>query len=358
MAENLKNTGSRPKAQTSKSWTLLLVGELGNIASFRLSKTSLVCLATAFVVACTFSVFATVTHFSLQVKNKSLQDKLNDVTTQLLAANKANETSQVRLMLLEGKATSEGADKRQNKAQQGQQAKPQKTARPDKRLVAKKSPLAPKAKPKKAEPKKLASAAQKDQPAVEKQPRSAFVTAEAARPPAYPQKAAQTEAQAIPSKADETTETPVSSSDGTASGQASEADDPDTVAIVSEGKLLVEKLEIWEKAEERSLRFQFSLKNVGETGEKVKGYTFVVLKAEDGSHELSRGSPWTPLKDGLPTIYKRGQFFSIARFKYVRGTVPQIQDVGRFKTATIYVFTESGDLLIEKIFQVNEILRS
>ena len=64
------------------------------------------------------------------------------------------------------------------------------------------------------------------------------------------------------------------------------------------------------------------------------------------------------MQDGQPTIYKRGQYFSIARFKYVRGTVPQIQDVERFKTATVYVYAESGDLLAEKVFDIDEILKS
>ena len=135
-------------------------------------------------------------------------------------------------------------------------------------------------------------------------------------------------------------------------------DEDDTVTTASAEDLLVERLEIWKQTDEQSIRFQFSLKNAGDTGKKIRGYTFIVLKPEKGSQEPSRGSPWTPLKDGLPTIFKRGQFFSIARFKYVRGTVPQIQDVQRFETATIYVYTESGDLLIEKVFDINDILRS
>jgi len=342
--------GRRSKAGTSKSWTLLLVGELGNIVSFRLSRTSLICYLSAFGVVFTFAVIASITYFSLRLENKTLQDNLNVVTSELLAANNAREVSQVRLMLLEGKG------------------RPEKKVEPEKQtLVANKSPSEPKTQPaKKADTEKnLASSEKKDQPAVEKQTRSAFVSAEAAKPPAVtsaktdqsPSVDGKTDEKPYP-EPDEST-APVETEEAVEDSEDQDAEDgDDVVALATAEDLLVERLEIWKQEGHKAIKFQFSLKNVGAAGKKIKGYTFVVLKPEEGSQELSRGSPWTPLKDGKPTIYKRGQFFSIARFKYVRGTVPQIQDVARFKTATIFVFTESGDLLTEKVFDVNDILRS
>jgi hypothetical protein len=132
----------------------------------------------------------------------------------------------------------------------------------------------------------------------------------------------------------------------------------DAVASIATEPLEVDKLQIWKTAGQRSIKFQFSLKNVSATGEKIKGYTFVVLKPVEGSTEPARGSPWTPLENGKPAIFKRGQYFSIARFKYVRGSMPQIQDVNRFETATIFVYTELGELLLEKVFYVDDILKS
>jgi hypothetical protein len=127
---------------------------------------------------------------------------------------------------------------------------------------------------------------------------------------------------------------------------------------VSSKSILVENLQVWPKAEDYSVRFQFDLKNMDPEGRKINGYAFVVFEPEEGSQEPLRASPWTPLKEGRPTIYKRGQYFSIARFKLVRGRVPQIQDVGRFKTATVYVYSETGSLLLEKVYEVDDIVRS
>jgi hypothetical protein len=38
--------------------------------------------------------------------------------------------------------------------------------------------------------------------------------------------------------------------------------------------------------------------------------------------------------------------------------MPQIQDVGRFKTATVYVYSETGSLLLEKVYEVKDIVGS
>ena len=68
VAQDLKGKGIIPKPETSKSWTLLLVGELGNIVQFRLSKTSLVCYLGAFGVLCAFALIASFTYFSIRLE--------------------------------------------------------------------------------------------------------------------------------------------------------------------------------------------------------------------------------------------------------------------------------------------------
>jgi hypothetical protein len=333
MAKDLKRPNRRPKPETSKSWTFLLVGELGNIVSVRLSKTSLLCFVTLFVAVFSFSVIASVTYLGIRSQNKTLRDNLNAVTSELLSANKAMEGAQVRLMLLEGKGKPKSPQK---KTQTKQKAEPGKKARPETKLIV----------------------AQKQQPEpttkAKKKPPSRFVTAEAGKPPA----ATNVEEEASKPESEKPEEKPDSSSRTMVVSVAGQYDADDSVETVSEEALEVENLEIWKQAGQHSVRFQFSLKNVNATGKKMKGYTFVVLKPGEGSSEPPRGSPWTPLQDGQPSIFKRGQFFSIARFKYVRGKIPEIQDVERFKTATIFVYTESGNLLIEKVFDVADILRS
>jgi hypothetical protein len=127
---------------------------------------------------------------------------------------------------------------------------------------------------------------------------------------------------------------------------------------VSPGRILVKDLEIWREPGAKAFRFQFSLKNVDrESDSRIAGYTFVVLKPEEGSREPVRAFPWSPLKDGKPAIFKRGQYFSIARFKFVRGTLTDVSTIDRFKTANVCVFSDTGGLLMEKIFEVDKILR-
>lgn len=327
VAQDLKKSGRKHKPESSKSWTLLLVGELGNIISLRLSKISLVCVLFLFSLVCTFAIISSFTYFRLQMENKGLRDNLNDATAELLAANKAAEAYQVRLMLLEGKG------------------KPGNNTASEKPLLAAQ--------------KNLASGNKNDAPATEKKPRSAFVTAEAAKPKA----AVPEQTERSPSRQDSTKDIPDTGSDRETlpdkDGDDEDRNDEDAaVAPVPAEDLLVDNLEIWKQEEGLAVKFQFILKNAGASESKIQGYTFLVLKPEEGSSEVPRGSPWTPLKDGQPTIYKKGQYFSIARFKYVRGTVPQIQDVERFQTATIYVYTESGDLLVEKVFDIDDVLRA
>jgi hypothetical protein len=126
----------------------------------------------------------------------------------------------------------------------------------------------------------------------------------------------------------------------------------------SKDNISVGDLELRQQPAESSVRFQFSLKNADAEGRKASGYTFVVLKPKADSPEPARGSPWTPLKDGVPTVFKRGQYFSISRFKFVRGVIPQIQDLNRFDTATVYVYTEEGEVALAAVFNIESVKKS
>jgi len=126
---------------------------------------------------------------------------------------------------------------------------------------------------------------------------------------------------------------------------------------VSPAGIIVKNLEIWQEPDDNAFKFQFALKNVDRESGRIAGHTFVVLKPEEGSREPVRAFPWSPMKDGKPAIFKRGQFFSIARFKFVRGTLTDVNTINRFKIATVYVYSDTGGLLVEKIFEVDKILR-
>ncbi|MDY6974509.1 MAG: hypothetical protein SV775_19685 [Thermodesulfobacteriota bacterium] len=122
--------------------------------------------------------------------------------------------------------------------------------------------------------------------------------------------------------------------------------------------IAIEQLEIWKDIKSGSVKFQFMLKNIDLQGTKIRGYTFVVLTPLKVSEGPITVSPRTALKDGRPTNYRNGQFFSIARIKSVRGFFPGIETTERFKAATIFVFSDTGSLLFEKQYELAGILRS
>jgi outer membrane biosynthesis protein TonB len=298
-------------------------------------------LITCVAVVLAFVVFATVSYYAVRIENKALKKDLDAIRADLMTADKAKERALVRLMVLEGKAKPQKKEKRdQKKDKPASREKPSLLA-----SQAKQPPVPPRADtggaPSQVKPRK-----KENKPPLDEKP--ATQKSQVATPPQPPASAtADTQGAAA-----EETKT-LAKAPPAPSGESYEA----TEAVSSES-LLVENFQVWPKAEDYSVRFQFDLTNTAPMGRKVNGYAFVVFKPEKGSQEPFRASPWTPLEDGKPTIYKRGQYFSITRFKLVRGRVPQIQDVGRFKTATVYVYSETGSLLLEKVHEVEDIVRS
>lgn len=325
----------RKNPETSKSWTILVVGAWGNIASFQVSKVVVTGLLAGLGVACVLAVFAIVSYRGVHSANRALRAEMARVKAELLASNEAKDGAEVRLMVLQAKDNP--TDKAQKKTSD---ATTDKGAKSKEQAPALEKASLPEMLP--------APQPGKESPRREARP---FTVSRAATLPA------EQPTDAAPSGAN--VEDPVEQNGPTdESNQDTETDGSSSGDPVSRDSLTVEQLEIWQAAGDNSAKFQFSLKNTDAQGRKATGYTFVVLKPDEASQDPARGSPWTPLTDGKPTTFKRGQFFSIARFKYVRGSISHIHDPTRFKTATVYVYTEEGDLWIEKAFDIDAVLRS
>jgi hypothetical protein len=267
-------------------------------------------------------VFATISYYRIRSENITLRNDFDGVKADLVMTNKAKEGALVRLMLLEPKTKPDKKLKQRNKK---------------KKLASVSADI--KDPPRKAKPDK-----KRDASVSEKKPQR--VISEAAKPPA----AASEDTQDAVAKA-------VKPEKETSIDEATDITD-EPVGTASFDSISVEGPEIWPTAEGTAVKFKFSLRNIDPEGNKIRGHTFVVLEPEEGSNEPPRVSPWAPLQDGKPTIFKRGQYFGISRFKYVGGTFPDIQDVRRFKTATIYVYSESGKLLVQEVYELDRILRS
>jgi len=324
-----------------RSWTLLLIGELGRMVSLRLTIPLVAALAAGVAVVLAFVVFSTVSYFAVRTENTALKRDLGAVRADLVAADKAKERALVRLMVLEEDAKPHKKDKQDHK-----QDKPASHEKPTILVSQARRAPAPPSADTRSDPSQKEPREKESTPSPDKKP--ALQKPQAAQPPPSPASASAD----TPGAAVEET-TMVAKAPPVHAGESKEATD-----TISSESLLVEKLQVWPEAGKHAVKFQFDLKNTDPVGRKITGYAFVVFKPEEGSQEPLRASPWTPLKDGRPTIYKRGQFFSIARFKLVRGRVPQIQDLKRFKTATVYVYSEAGSLVLEKVYAVEDILGS
>ena len=342
--ENLsRNVAQRAKVRNPgyprkvpRRWTLLLIGEVGNVFSFRLTKSLLLALPALLAAVLAVATYSVVSYNALRMENSQLRDDMDMLRVKLETAEKAREKASVRLMVLEdsarqrmikGNPTSDRntkeATSKVTKPKTAANEKPSKTPKPIAQKIAE---------PKAAQiPKPVAAKAANGEPS------------ETVKPPA-------TQTVSL--------ETAKTGEPASAAILPAEAEEDEILSPLSPARILVKDLEISRKSHGSPFKFQFALKNVDREGGRVAGYTFVVFKPAEGSGEPIRSFPWSPLKNGMPAIFKRGQYFAIAHFKFVRGTLTDVTTIHRFKTATVYVYSENGDLLVEKVFEVDNLSRS
>ncbi|MBW2317263.1 MAG: hypothetical protein JRF24_01000 [Deltaproteobacteria bacterium] len=339
MVQDRKPVKQHDNRGQSKSWTFLLVGEFGKIASFRVSKVLLLSLVVTLIVFLGYTILLTVQYDRLRGENDALRGSLHKTEDDLVSANKAKDKALVRLMLLakDGKPGSKPAKEKKKKPQIAKKPKlviSKKTETPAARKVDTSDTSSGKTGPAKEK---------KGEPQIAKKPK--LVISKKTETPA---------ARKVDTSDTSSGKTgPAKESTGTESSETNRLAE----SAVS-NTVLVQEFEIQTVNHGTSLRFKFKLENIDPQTKKITGYTFVVLEPAKGSKEPTRISPWSPLKDGRPTKIRRGQYFGIARFKYVRGTLPDIMDVSRFKNATVYVYSPAGDLLAKKVYDVAMVLRS
>ena len=100
-----------------------------------------------------------------------------------------------------------------------------------------------------------------------------------------------------------------------------------------------------------TLQVQYKVTNTGPKDSPVSGKTVVVLKNTDDEQNKWLALPSVPLVSGKPTG-QWGRSFSIFNFRTMRFKVNDQQGPDQFNTATVFVFSQTGDLLLEKDFAV------
>ncbi len=124
---------------------------------------------------------------------------------------------------------------------------------------------------------------------------------------------------------------------------------------VSEMKLSVkvENFQAIPKTDENLLRVRFKIKNTTPNSQRVSGHAIVVLKSDPAKPKQWLTIPTMALVNGKPSGRQRGYPFGISNYKTMRlktnlPTSPEI-----FQSATVFVFTQKGDKLLETDFPVS-----
>lgn len=97
---------------------------------------------------------------------------------------------------------------------------------------------------------------------------------------------------------------------------------------------------------------RFDIRNVSKTRGEVSGRIFALLKPETGLEDQWLVIPSAIVKNGMPSDYKKGQYFSISHFKPVEFRVKHKVDPEGFKQASIFIFNNQGDLICDKLINI------
>ncbi|CCK79522.1 hypothetical protein [Desulfobacula toluolica] len=131
---------------------------------------------------------------------------------------------------------------------------------------------------------------------------------------------------------------------------------PDTSAKPKEMKktVLIEKFAVKKDGTNGDLLVRFNIKNSSNKPGDVSGRIFTLLKPDNNIEDQWLVVPASALKNGIPSEYGKGQYFSIAHFKPVKFRIKSQADPEFFKKAAIFIFNDQGDLIFDKMIDITE----
>jgi hypothetical protein len=113
-------------------------------------------------------------------------------------------------------------------------------------------------------------------------------------------------------------------------------------------KVSIDNFKVFHESQMNTLNIQFDLKNAGTDIQYVAGYAFVILKENNIDQNKWLSVPNVPLVSKRPSEIDKGRRFSTSRLKQVYFTTKIKSPPQLFKIATVFVFSVSGELLLEK----------
>jgi len=116
----------------------------------------------------------------------------------------------------------------------------------------------------------------------------------------------------------------------------------------------IEKFVVTKDGSNGNLLVRFDIRNISKEPGDVSGRIFTILKPDNHSEDQWLVVPTTALKDGTPSEYKKGQYFSITHFKPVKFKIKNQAGPDFFKLASIFIFNEQAELIFEKLINITE----
>jgi hypothetical protein len=279
---NIHNPKKSKRPDADRRWTVLFIGDHGNVVTLKRFKAIVIGAGSLFFLAIVFVAVLLFLNIGTLKQNKNLQRRFANSEKQIEKLRHEKEIWMARLVRAEANAKENVAGDRQIQ----EKMKAAESAAPPPQVASKPKPV-------KSYQKK---------PSV---PR-------AAQPKPAP-------------------------------GETDEAGSVISVAV--------ENFKVSRESENKNLNARFKIKNTSAEPQRVAGHAVVVLKGNDLQKDKWLVMPAVALAGGKPTG-RRGKSFSIQRFRTMSFTSKAPNHSDQFQTAAVYVFTKSGQLLLEKDFSV------
>ena len=122
---------------------------------------------------------------------------------------------------------------------------------------------------------------------------------------------------------------------------------------IQSDKISIDQFQMTRSEEPHGLKFIFRLNNIEKDG-LLSGY--LAIKGNDDSRGINkfRIYPETAVynENGELVNHKRGEWFSIRKFKYVQGVLPIGGQIQKYSELTVYIYADNGDLLYRRTYNV------
>ena len=123
---------------------------------------------------------------------------------------------------------------------------------------------------------------------------------------------------------------------------------------IADKTVTIEDFTVRKSGSNKDLLVRFDIRKISKKPGDVSGRIFTVLIPDNTLEGQRLVVPSTTLKNGIPSEYKKGQYFSIASFKPIKFRINTQADPDFFKKASIFIFNEQEELIFEKLVTIGE----